>query len=278
MRSLFAEKLLFGCSIPRCLAEVGASFGFVGMPRVVLQVGAAVVTLRGTVDKNNSRGGKGAQCTSLKANMGHLEACAASAGLASLLATPLVVGLVPTNAQLRWLAPRRCLRSAARDPRMSIENSTQAERTPRVPGGLLSVLYHVLDARGRRWAHASESIPTTGRTRAGLAHARPAEFVWLQRNNRTRLLCRRSETGGRPRLGLVCVIAANATIPRKSTATRNTKTHDRVDGKTHWYSVARWPIVRGEDTRVSGCGIHSAVSSNHWRRNRFGCELRWRVM
>jgi len=33
--------------------------------------------------------------------MGHLEACAAAAGLASLLVTPLIAGLVPTNAQLR---------------------------------------------------------------------------------------------------------------------------------------------------------------------------------
>ena len=30
--------------------------------------------------------------------MGHLEACAAAAGLASLLATPLLAGVVSTNA------------------------------------------------------------------------------------------------------------------------------------------------------------------------------------
>ena len=49
---------------------------------------------------SHSRGSR-VVCTSLKANMGHLEACAAAAGLASLLATPLLAGLVPTNAQLR---------------------------------------------------------------------------------------------------------------------------------------------------------------------------------
>lgn len=48
-----------------------------------------------------SRGWSRVVCTSLKANMGHLEACAAAAGLASLLVTPLLAGLVPTNAQLR---------------------------------------------------------------------------------------------------------------------------------------------------------------------------------
>jgi len=42
-----------------------------------------------------------AQCTSLKANMGHLEACAAAAGLGSLLATPLAAAVVPGNSQLR---------------------------------------------------------------------------------------------------------------------------------------------------------------------------------
>jgi hypothetical protein len=41
--------------------------------------------------------------TSLKANMGHLEACAAAAGLASLLVSRLGVSEVPTNAQLREL-------------------------------------------------------------------------------------------------------------------------------------------------------------------------------
>jgi len=35
--------------------------------------------------------------------MGHLEACAAAAGLASLVVTPLLAGVVPGNAQLRWL-------------------------------------------------------------------------------------------------------------------------------------------------------------------------------
>jgi hypothetical protein len=38
------------------------------------------------------------QCASLKANMGHLEASAAAAGLASLLLTPLLSGAVAVNA------------------------------------------------------------------------------------------------------------------------------------------------------------------------------------
>ena len=41
------------------------------------------------------------QCASLKANMGHLEAAAAAAGLSSLVVTSLLETLVPVNAQLR---------------------------------------------------------------------------------------------------------------------------------------------------------------------------------
>jgi 3-oxoacyl-(acyl-carrier-protein) synthase len=43
------------------------------------------------------------QCTSLKSNLGHLEAAAAAAGLSSLIVGPLLVGVVPINAQLRGL-------------------------------------------------------------------------------------------------------------------------------------------------------------------------------
>ena len=42
--------------------------------------------------------------TSLKSNMGHLEAAAAAAGLASVVAGPLLAGIVPVNAQLRGYA------------------------------------------------------------------------------------------------------------------------------------------------------------------------------
>ena len=42
-------------------------------------------------------------CASLKSNMGHLEAAAAVAGLASLVAGPLLAGVVAVNAQLRRL-------------------------------------------------------------------------------------------------------------------------------------------------------------------------------
>ena len=41
---------------------------------------------------------------SLKSNMGHLEAAAAAAGLSSLVAGPLLAGVVAVNAQLhRWV-------------------------------------------------------------------------------------------------------------------------------------------------------------------------------
>ena len=41
------------------------------------------------------------QCASLKSNMGHLEAAAAAAGLASLVVAPLSAAVVAVNAQLR---------------------------------------------------------------------------------------------------------------------------------------------------------------------------------
>lgn len=68
------------------------------------------------VSAQASRGRQGAQCTSLKANMGHLEACAAAAGLASLLVTPLLAGLVPTNAQLRLSAVGTLVNAFAEGP------------------------------------------------------------------------------------------------------------------------------------------------------------------
>ena len=40
-------------------------------------------------------------CTSLKSNMGHLEAAAAAAGLSSLTIAPVLAGVVAVNAQLR---------------------------------------------------------------------------------------------------------------------------------------------------------------------------------
>ena len=43
------------------------------------------------------------RCASLKSNMGHLEAAAAAVGLASLVAGPLLLGVVAVNAQLRRL-------------------------------------------------------------------------------------------------------------------------------------------------------------------------------
>ena len=44
------------------------------------------------------------RCASLKSNMGHLEAAAVAAGLSSLVAGPLLAGVVAVNAQLRrWV-------------------------------------------------------------------------------------------------------------------------------------------------------------------------------
>ena len=47
--------------------------------------------------------GDPAPCTSLKSNLGHLEAAAAAAGLSSLVAGPLLAGIAAVNAQLRRL-------------------------------------------------------------------------------------------------------------------------------------------------------------------------------
>ena len=49
----------------------------------------------------NELNGPAVQCTSLKSNLGHLEAAAAAAGLSSLIVGPLLAGVVPINAQLR---------------------------------------------------------------------------------------------------------------------------------------------------------------------------------
>mgnify|MGYP002058405205 FL=1 len=60
------------------------------------------------------QGGEPVQCASLKSNLGHLEAAAAAAGLASLAVGPLSTGVVTVNAQLRgpvFAAERRRCRS-----------------------------------------------------------------------------------------------------------------------------------------------------------------------
>ena len=60
----------------------------------VRQVGAA----------SRALSGEPLLCASLKSNMGHLEAAAAAAGLSSLVAGPLLAGVVAVNAQLRrWV-------------------------------------------------------------------------------------------------------------------------------------------------------------------------------
>ena len=51
--------------------------------------------------KPTDHGSAAIQCTSLKSNVGHLEAAAAAAGLASLIVGPLMTSIVAVNAQLR---------------------------------------------------------------------------------------------------------------------------------------------------------------------------------
>ncbi|KAH8093679.1 hypothetical protein JL720_4829 [Aureococcus anophagefferens] len=60
-----------------------------------IEVGAAVRAVCGGAGR--------AALSSLKSNMGHLEAAAAAGGLGVLLAVPLAGGVVPPNAQLRRL-------------------------------------------------------------------------------------------------------------------------------------------------------------------------------
>ena len=68
-------------------------------PFTILQVGAATRALCGPA--RSEAQGAVVRCASLKSNLGHLEAAAAAAGLASLVAGPLLAGVVAVNAQLR---------------------------------------------------------------------------------------------------------------------------------------------------------------------------------
>ena len=61
------------------------------------------VTVRQVGAASRALSGEPLLCASLKSNMGHLEAAAAAAGLASLVAGPLLAGVVAVNAQLRRL-------------------------------------------------------------------------------------------------------------------------------------------------------------------------------
>jgi hypothetical protein len=67
---------------------------------IIFQVGAATrafLAYRGSGSDCQQK----LSCVSLKANMGHLEAAAAAAGLASLIVGPLFAAVVAVNAQLR---------------------------------------------------------------------------------------------------------------------------------------------------------------------------------
>ena len=65
------------------------------------QVGAAIRALSVELNDTSTQPVATVQCASLKANMGHLEAAAAAAGLASLIVGPLLAATVSVNAQLR---------------------------------------------------------------------------------------------------------------------------------------------------------------------------------
>ena len=70
---------------------------------IIFQVGAATrafLAYRGSGSVASGCQQK-LSCVSLKANMGHLEAAAAAAGLASLIVGPLFAAIVAVNAQLR---------------------------------------------------------------------------------------------------------------------------------------------------------------------------------
>ena len=72
--------------------------------------------------KPTERGTAAIQCTSLKSNVGHLEAAAAAAGLASLVVGPLMASVIAVNAQLRGYVT--CVYIHCHF------NLTQAERAP----------------------------------------------------------------------------------------------------------------------------------------------------
>ena len=128
----------------------------------LLQVGAAARALCGPAGGCDTA----IQCASLKSNVGHLEAAAAAAGLASLVVAPLSAGVVAVNAQLRGFCPR--VSSAARFSVFSTAPAPQAERPPVVAG----VVGIVSDARG--------SAASSDERRRRVAF----ELVWLQRNHR----------------------------------------------------------------------------------------------
>ena len=56
------------------------------------------VTVRQVGAASRALSGEPLLCASLKSNMGHLEAAAAAAGLSSLVAGPLLAGVVAVNA------------------------------------------------------------------------------------------------------------------------------------------------------------------------------------
>ena len=140
-----------------------------GGPNLACQVGAAVGSLcePATRGERNQR----VQCASLKSNVGHMEACAAAAGLASLALAALETCIVAANARL--------IRSVgARVWPLFEVRLAQVERAP-VLDGIVTIrdarrACGAIDRGRRRWP-GRKSVPT--------------ELVWVQRDYSARGSC-----------------------------------------------------------------------------------------
>ena len=120
------------------------------------------------------------QCTSLKSNMGHLEACAAAAGLASLLLAPLGVTVAAANAQLRrYFCMHRLIFWI-----LFVVTLFQAERT-----FVIDRIVEIVVLLGARRGGGALGMPCRfGDRSRGVSSGSP-ELVWIQRDHRPRGFC-----------------------------------------------------------------------------------------
>ena len=200
----------------------------------LLQVGAAARALCGPAGGCDTA----IQCASLKSNVGHLEAAAAAAGLASLVVAPLSAGVVAVNAQLRGFCPR--VSSAARFSVFSTAPAPQAERPPVVAG----VVGIVSDARG--------SAASSDERRRRVA----SELVWLQRDHRARGVWCHREAGRAlgQHEGLAVAISSSASsCSRRHTASVE-PTRRNARGRTTWLLPRYRDASLHRDARSLGRG------------------------
>lgn len=117
------------------------------------------------------------QCTSLKSNMGHLEACAAAAGLASLLLAPLGVTVAAANAQLRrYFCMHRLIFWI-----LFVVTLFQAERT-----FVIDRIVEIVVLLGARRGGGALGMPCRfGDRSRGVSSGSP-ELVWIQWDYRSR--------------------------------------------------------------------------------------------